>query len=179
MRKPRSESPTGAMYHVYARGNDGCSIFRDDGDRALYLRLLAEVTEQMGWSLLAYCLMDNHVHLIIQTREGNLGRGMQRLHGRFGAAFNRRHRRSGHLFQGRYGSTVIEDDGHLAMALRYVALNPVNARMCRRPEEHVWSSCRATLEGTTPPWLDRPLLLRCYEWLGGDPVERYAEMLAP
>jgi REP element-mobilizing transposase RayT len=179
MAKPRQEKPEGGVYHLYARGNDRCCIFRDVADRELYLRTLADVKERFGWMVLEYCLMDNHLHLIVETREGNLGDGMRVLQGRYAMAFNRRHGRSGHLFQGRYGSTVIEDDGHLCMAIRYVALNPPTAGLCARPQDWEWSSCRGNLEGNGPKWLDRDRVLQAFDWLGGDPCERYAHMIAP
>ena len=178
--KPRREDPNGGVYHLYARGNDGCLIFRDVADRELYLRLLGEVAERAGWRIVAYCLMGNHVHLVVETGEGNLGWGMQILHGRFARAFNVRHGRRGHLFQGRYGSTVIEDDGHMCMTLRYVELNPVNAGLCSRPEEWPWSSCRAiATDAAAPRFLDVERALQSFEWLGGDAAKRYAEMIEP
>ncbi len=168
--KPRNENPAGGVYHLYARGNDRCLIFRDDADRELYLRLLGVVREKARWKVLSFCLMDNHVHLVVETAEGNLGWGMQWLHGQFARAFNRRHGRTGHLFGERFGSTVIEDDGHLCMALRYVALNPVSAGLCERPEEWAWSSCAATLRGEKSRGVDVERVLASFDWLGGDPV---------
>jgi REP element-mobilizing transposase RayT len=179
MGKPRNENPEGGVVHVYARGNDRCVIFRDDADRELYLRLLAKVREKGRWKVLSYCLMDNHLHMVIETSEGNLGWGMQWLHSQYARAFNRRHGRSGHLFQGRYGSTTIEDDGHLCMTLRYVALNPVKARMCRRPEDWPWSSCARTLRGEGSPCVDVERVLESFDWLGGDRRRRYADMVTP
>jgi REP element-mobilizing transposase RayT len=178
--KCRNEDPKGGITHVYARGNDRCAIFRDDADREMYLRMLGGVLERTGARCLAYCLMTNHVHLVIQTREGNLAYLMQLLHSRYAQAFNRRHKRVGHLFQGRYGSTTIEDDGHLCMTLRYVELNPVTAHMCVRPEHFAWSSCRATLGRIAAPrWLNTEGALASFEWLGGDPCERYAAFVEP
>lgn len=179
MAKPRQEKPDGGVYHLYARGNDRCCIFRDAADREFYLRCLADVVERFGWICLEYCLMDNHLHLIVETKQGNLGDGMRVLQGRYAMAFNRRHGRSGHLFQGRYGSTVIEDDGHLCMAIRYVALNPPTAGLCARPEDWEWSSCGAILDDSAPKWLDRDRVLASFAWLGGDPLKRYADMVTP
>ena len=180
MARPRNENPDGGVYHVYGRGNDRCLIFRDVADRELYLRLLAEVAESSEWRVVSYCLMGNHVHLVIETRTGNLGRGMQRLHGRYAQAFNRRHGRVGHLFQGRFRSTVIEDDAHMCMAVRYVERNPVEAQLRKRPQDWPWSSCRAILTGVgVPKFLDVDRALASFEWMGGDPRKRYAAMIAP
>lgn len=180
MGERRNEDPNGGVTHVYARGNNRGAIFADDVDREIYLRMLGEVLERTGARCLAFNLMTNHVHLVVKTVEGNLGYTMQLLHGRYAQTFNRRHGRSGHLFQGRYGSTVIEDDMQMCMTLRYVDLNPVEAGMCERPEDWRWSSCRAVLgQEPAPKGLDVDAALASYEWLGGDPRERYAEMSEP
>src|SRR5215218_10333319 len=111
-RKPREEV-AGGIHHVYARGNNKALLFVDDVDREGYLWLLGTEVGRRRWRCLSYCLMDNHMHLLIETPEPNLGRGMQRLHGDFGRGFNRRHSRSGHVFQGRYGSKPVSDDEQL------------------------------------------------------------------
>ena len=115
-RKPRMEIAPG-MYHVYARGNDR-RLFRDDDDREAYLRLLGAVTLHRRWRTMAYCLMDNHVHFLVETVEPNLGRGMQRLHGGFAQRFNKRHGTTGHVFERRYGAVVITTASALASMTR-------------------------------------------------------------
>jgi REP element-mobilizing transposase RayT len=90
----------GGVAHVFARGNRQQLIFLDATDRRRYLDLLGRVARRLRWRCLAYCLMDNHVHLLIETRLPNLGRGMRELHGDYAQLFNKRHDRSGHLFQG-------------------------------------------------------------------------------
>src|SRR3712207_2241831 len=100
-------------HHVYARGNEGRVIFRDDADRSAYLRLLGAVVVRRRWSCLAYCLMDNHVHLLVEIPEPDLAEGMRQLHGDYARGFNDRHARSGHLFQGRYGSKLVTSDEQL------------------------------------------------------------------
>jgi REP element-mobilizing transposase RayT len=177
MARARMEKQDGGLYHVYARGNERQMLFRDEADRQLYVRLLAVAVERMGWRLIAYCLMGNHVHLIVETTEGNLGAGMQYLHSRYAMAFNKRYGRIGHLFHRPYGSTVIEDDVHACMTVRYVARNPVEAGLCDRPEDWAWSSVRATLEGRAPAWVDVERLHDFFAWLGGDPADTYAQMV--
>jgi putative transposase len=152
-RKPRAEVPN-STYHVFSRGNNRQPIFVDDTDRLLYMRLLGSVVRIMDWSCLAYCLMSNHVHLLIETRAANLGEGMKRLQGQYTQAFNRRHHRSGHLFQGRYETRRIESDRQLAATARYIDANPVEAELCATPESWPWSSAHDLHEGTAPPWLD-------------------------
>ena len=138
-RKPR-EDAEGGIFHVFARGNDQRLIYRDDSDRRRYLRLLAVTVERLGWRLLAYCLMDNHVHLLIETPYPNLAAGMQDLHGTYARTFNDRHGRSGHLFQGRYGAIRIKTDEQLGAVTEYIAMNPVKAGLCVTPDEWPWSN---------------------------------------
>jgi putative transposase len=171
-RRPREEFP-GAVHHVFARGIVRRSIFVDDDDRRAYLGLLGTVVIRQRWRCLAYCLMDNHVHLLLETPEPNLGAGMQRLHGTYGREFNDRHERSGHVFQGPYGSARVKRDAHLVMAAAYIAANPVEAGACRRPEDWSWSSHAALLRGTAPAWLDVPRMLGPFAAAGGDPWRRY------
>jgi REP element-mobilizing transposase RayT len=175
-RKPRQDIE--GIHHVYARGNNRNPIFADDVDRESYLATLRFVVRRMRWGCLAYCLMDNHVHLLLETREANLGRGMQRLHGLHGRAFNDRHKRSGHVFQGRYGSTLQTTDEQLWHTIAYVVRNPVEAGLCDQPQHWPWSSHAAMLRDALPTWMDPSRLLRCFEGIGGDPRERYAQLTA-
>jgi REP element-mobilizing transposase RayT len=145
----------GALYHLTARGNARADIFSDDEDRRLFLELLAQEISQQGWRCYAYCLMDNHYHLLIETPEPNLVAGMRRLNGTYTQAFNRRHGRVGHLFQGRYKSILVDRDSYGLELSRYIVLNPVRARMVKRPELWAWSSYRATAgQVAAPAWLD-------------------------
>src|SRR6059058_5588779 len=111
-RTPRQEAEA-AVHHVYARGVERRKIFMDDRDRRNYVARLAAVVGRQEWRLLSFCLMPNHVHLLVETTRPNLGDGMRLLHGGYAQAFNTRHSRSGHLFGGRYGSKRAEDDGQL------------------------------------------------------------------
>ncbi|HEX9982785.1 MAG TPA: transposase [Thermoanaerobaculia bacterium] len=150
----RIEFP-GAVYHVTSRGNDRKAIFKKDSDRNHFLTLLGEVVHRFGWSITAFALMTNHYHLVVQTPEANLSRGMHWLNGTYAAWFNRRHKRSGHLLQGRFKAFLIDEDAYHAQVLRYVVLNPVRAGLAGRPEQHRWSSYRATAGlAPAPEWLD-------------------------
>jgi putative transposase len=158
-RKPR-EDEAGAIHHVYARGNNRQAIFEDDFDRRAYLALVGEVVGRMEWRCLTYCLMPNHVHLLVETPAPNLATGMCRLQGQYARRFNRRHRRSGHLFQGRYGAVRVHDDAQLWMTIAYIARNPVASGLCRRADEWEWSSHAAIVAGKgRPAWLDVKRLL--------------------
>jgi REP element-mobilizing transposase RayT len=154
MARPLRLEFAGALYHVTTRGNARQKIYLDEQDRVLYLDLLGKEIEQQGWVCYAYCLMDNHYHLLIETPEANLVRGMRRLNGVYTQAFNRRHRRVGHLFQGRYKSIVVDKDSYLQELCRYIVLNPVRARVVKEPSRWQWSSYRATAaEVPAPLWL--------------------------
>ena len=151
----RIEFP-GAVYHATSRGNERGLIFRDDEDRRCFLAVLDRTVARWRWVVHAYCLMGNHYHLVIETPEPNLSRGMRQLNGEYTQAFNRRHGRVGHLFQGRFKALVVEKESHLLEVCRYVVLNPVRARGMRvaSPEDWPWSSYRATAgRESPPPWL--------------------------
>lgn len=139
----RIEFP-GALYHVTSRGNHRQDIFVDEEDRERFLGVLAHAARRHNWLCHAYCLMNNHYHLVIETPEGNLSKGMRQVGGVYTQAYNRRHSKTGHLFQGRYKAILIEKEGHLLEVIRYVVLNPVRAGAAKVPEEWRWSSYRGT-----------------------------------
>ena len=135
----------GQPHHVTQRGVRSLPIFRDDGDREMYLSLLQAQAEGHGLRFLAWCLMSNHVHLIVvPKREDSLARGIGEAHRLYTRAKNFAERVQGYLFQGRFGSCVL-DRQHLVRAARYVELNPVQAGMVARPEDYGWSSARLHL----------------------------------
>jgi REP-associated tyrosine transposase len=158
---------------VFARGNAKQLIFLDDPDRRMYLRMLRWVVKRVRWRCLAYCLMNNHVHLLIETPHANLGSGMQRLHGLYAQTFNDHHGRRGHLFQGRYGSVRMLSDEQLWTTVAYIAINPAAAGLCERPRDWPWSSHAGVTASAFPRWLDVPRLLSFFEGLGPDPRSRY------
>jgi REP element-mobilizing transposase RayT len=140
----RLEFP-GAVYHVMARGNAKQAIYLDDRDRVAFLEALWRICKRLDWQVWAYCLMNNHYHLLLQTAEPTLTQGMRDLNGVYAQAFNRRHGIVGHLFQGRYRSLVVDKAGYLLEVTRYIVLNPVRSGLCQLPEDWGWSSYRATL----------------------------------
>jgi REP element-mobilizing transposase RayT len=178
MPRPLRVELAGGVYHVFARGAVKQTIYLDTEDRERYLRTLGRVTRWMSWRCLAYCLMGNHVHLLIETPKPNLADGMQRLHGAYAQAFNQRHGKSGHVFEKRYGGRVINSDPHLWVVASYIARNPVEAGFCKAPEDWPWGSHQAIANATPPPWLDASRLLSYFEAMGGDPHERYLEYVA-
>jgi putative transposase len=149
----RIEFP-GAVYHVTGRGNARQRIYRSDADREAFLATLAHVVDRYGWRCHAYCLMDNHYHLLIETPKANLSIGMRQLNGRYTQTYNRHHRRVGHLFQGRFKAILVEKEAHLLELCRYVILNPVRAKAVKQPGEWKWSSYRATAgEAMAPEYM--------------------------
>ena len=148
------------MYHVTTRGNNREQVVWDDRDRAILLAAIDQAARRYGWIVLAYCLMTNHFHLVVQVPLGGLSEGMRLLNGGFARRMNARHGRVGHLFQNRFGATQIKRDSHLREACRYVVLNPVRAGLCKRPEEWRWSSYRACVGfELAPPFLAVDALL--------------------
>jgi REP element-mobilizing transposase RayT len=151
---------SGALYHVTSRGDRREAIYEDDADREAFLGVLAEVVERFNWLCHAYCLMTNHYHLVVETVEGNLSKGMRHLNGVYTPASNRRHNRSGHLFQGRFKGILVDKDAYLLELSRYVVLNPVLAGMVQLPDMWPWSSYRAMMgEAPAPKWLAVDALL--------------------
>ena len=139
------------MRHIWCRGNRKQPIFVDDFDRERFLVLLAKVSKKLGWRCVAYCLMGNHVHLVVDVPAFTISRGMQLLNGQYAQAFNRRHGYVGHLFQGRFSASRVDDDAYSLQVGRYVVLNPVRAGMVGDAVEWSWSSHRAMLGKVAPP----------------------------
>ena len=138
----------GAVYHVTARGDNREPIFFDDEDRRVYLALLARYKRHFQFTLYAYALMPNHVHLVLKPASGTvISRIMQCFTIAYARTFNRRHGRVGHVFQGRFHSRLITEDVYLLVVSRYIHLNPVRAKLVRAPGDFVWSSYRAYQDG--------------------------------
>jgi putative transposase len=157
-RKPRTEYE-GAIHHVTARGNAGGSIVDDENDRRDLIGRLAMVSEQFDWRVHSYCLLDTHVHAVIETPYPTLGLGMRRLLGGYAFQFNRRHNRFGHLFGGRYSASEVDSDQYALEICTYVVLTPVRAGLAQVPEEWEWSSYRSAAGlAYAPPFLETRLV---------------------
>src|SRR6185436_10757407 len=159
----------GAIYHVINRGDRGEAIFLKDQDRQLFLETLGETCAKTGWRVLAWCLMSNHFHLVLETPAANLVAGMKWFLGVYTSRFNRRHKLFGHLFSGRYKSLIVDGSGsgYLKTVCDYVHLNPVRARLIKedqRLESYRWSSygLYLGLPSRRPAWLRTERLLG--EW---------------
>ncbi|MSQ18615.1 MAG: transposase [Betaproteobacteria bacterium] len=178
MTRPLRIEYPGAVYHVTSRGNARQRVFLDGDDREAFLATLAWVVERFGWLCHAYCLMDNHFHLLIETPEANLSRGMRQLNGVYTQTFNRRHQRAGHLFRGRFKGILVEKDSYLLELSRYIVLNPVRAKVVKHPGRYAWSSYRATLGvAPVPPALTIDRLLERFAKTRSVAQKRYAEFV--
>ncbi len=155
MARPLRLEFAGALYHIMSRGDNKQVIFKTDHDRNRFFRVYSEIYKRLNWTTYAWCLMDNHYHLVVETPGPTLSEGMRLLNGIYTQYFNHAHGRVGHLFQGRFHSIVVDKDSYLVELVRYVVLNPVRSGLVRQPEEWPWSSYRATAGlDICPEWLD-------------------------
>ncbi len=160
MSRPLRLEYTDALYHVTSRGDRREDIYDDETDRQIFLTIFAESIERFNWLCYAYCLMDNHYHLLVQTPDANLSKGMRQLNGVYTQAYNRRHGKTGHLFQGRYKAILVDADTYLLELSRYIVLNPVKVGMVKQVGEWPWSSYPAMVgDISVPPWLSKDYLL--------------------
>ena len=174
----RIEFP-GALYHVTSRGDRREPIFEDDEDRLKFMEVLTEVVKRFNWVCHVFCLMTNHYHLVVETPEGNLSKGMRQLNGMFTQASNRRHKRVGHIFQGRFKGILVDKDSYLLELARYVVLNPVRAGMVKHPKEYPWSSYGMMVGYVqTPSWLAADGVLALFGTRRAEARRRYAQFVA-
>ena len=174
MARPLRIEFAGALYHVTSRGDGLEDIYLHDADREVFLGVLEEVCSRFNWLLHAYCLMSNHYHLLVETPDGNLSKGMRQLNGVYTQRFNQTHRRVGHVFQGRYKAILVQKNSYLLELARYIVLNPVRAGMVRDAGDWSWSSYRA-MTGiiNTPEWLHTDWILSAFSQSKKVAIERY------
>ena len=178
MARPLRIEYDGAVYHVTSRGNERKSIFKDDEDRMFFLDILKKVNDKYNLLCHAYCLMNNHYHLVIETPDGNLSKGMKQINGVYTQTYNKRHNRVGHIFQGRYKAILIQKESHLLEVSRYVVLNPVRATAVKHPEEWKWSSYRGTAGNDNPhPCLTTDWLLGQFGSKKRQSEKKYSEFV--
>ena len=160
MARPLRLEFAGALYHVTSRGDHQEDIFRSEDDRQDWLVVLGIVCDRFNWVVHAFCLMTNHYHLLLETVDGNLSKGMRQLNGLYTQRFNRRHHLVGHLFQGRYKAILVQKEAYLLELSRYIVLNPLRANMVNILEDWLWSSYSiVTGHEAAPVWLDTDWLL--------------------
>ncbi len=171
-RKPRLHYP-GACYHVILRGNAGHDVFFDTQDRNRFFFLLQEGIEKYDHRIHGYCLMTNHLHLVIQVGDVSLSRIMQNVSFRYTSYVNHRLKQVGHLFQGRYKALLIDADSYLLQIIRYVHNNPVRAAMVIKPEDYPWSSHNVYLGNSSVPWLTTDWVLSQFSMKKTQAIELY------
>ncbi|MDP5132877.1 MAG: transposase [Paraglaciecola sp.] len=175
MARPLRLEFAGALYHITSRGNERKAIYFDDTDFELFLTLLGKVCEQYNWVVNAYCLMTNHYHLLVETPDANLSKGMRQLNGTFTQAINRKHQRVGHLFQGRYKAILVDKNTYLLELSRYIVLNPIRANMVQNLEDWPWSNWQAVMgKAASPAWLATVALLSLFSKQRKTAREKYA-----
>ncbi len=174
MARPLRIELAGGLYHVTSRGDRREDIFIDDQDRRRWLQIFGQVCDRFNWACYAYCLMPNHYHVVVETAEANLSKGMRQLNGVYTQRFNRVHDRVGHVFQGRYKAILVERDSYLLELSRYVVLNPVRAGLVRQAQDWPWSSHQAVI-GTQdgPEWLQTDWLLARFGTQRRAAIQRY------
>jgi putative transposase len=161
-RRPRVQY-SGAIHHVTSRGASRATLFRTDRDYSVFLATLAGAIGSTRWQCLAYCLMPNHYHLLLETPQPNLSEGMHHLNGTYARRFNAEHDHAGHVFDSRFHTALVTRESHLFQTARYIVLNPVRAAIANRPEDWRWSSYRATSAITrSPSWLRSARLLALF-----------------
>lgn len=166
-RKPREWYP-GSFFHLMSRGNRKDRIFRSSYDFMYFLRLLESTKEKYPFVLHAFCLMTNHFHLLVETREVSISKIMQTFLKRFTDFYNWKYDLVGHLFQGRYTSCIIKNDPYFKEVSRYIHMNPVKAGIVRHAEDYPYSSYSAYLTGQDMKILNKERVL---SFFGGDNSE--------
>lgn len=164
MTRPLRIQYPGAVYHVTARGSERAKIFKTKGDRERFLSYLESAYERYGAIVYAYCLMDTHYHLLLETPHANLSRICHFINGAYTTYFNLRTDRSGHLFQGRYRAILVEKDAYALELSRYIHLNPLRAGLVNDPSGYVWSSYPCYIGNTKrPEWLAIDFILEYFK----------------
>lgn len=153
-----------AIYHIIARGNEGRNIFFEKCDFKIFLKHLLVKSRRFNVVIYCYCLMNNHFHLMLKTKEANLSDFMKRLLGDYACNINRKYKRVGHLFQGRYKAILIGEEKYLLQLSRYIHLNPCKANIIQVPEKYEWSSMKAYLKNGKYSFLSSYEILRCFEY---------------
>jgi REP element-mobilizing transposase RayT len=169
----------GGVHHVTAKSPSRRLLFHDDQDRQWYLQLLATEIQLRGWRLFSYCLLSNHLHLLLETPHPDLGEGFKRIHEQFAVRINRSRSEGGHLFGARFYNKLVYSQRHLVACLRYIARNPVDAGICRLPREWPWGAHRA-LAGFSepPPFLDVTGVLGYLAPKPGEARVNYVQLVA-
>jgi putative transposase len=179
MARPLRIEFAGALYHVTSRGDGREDIYAGGDNRKVWLEVLGQVCDRFNWAIHAYCQMGNHYHLLVETPDGNLAKGMRQFNGVYTQRFNQGHNRVGHVFQGRYKAILVQKEVYLLELSRYVVLNPVRAHVVRTARDWVWSNYRATAGmAPAPEWLDTEGTLAAFGEQKQDAQSAYRRFVA-
>ncbi|KKU34303.1 MAG: Toxin-antitoxin system, toxin component, RelE family [Candidatus Uhrbacteria bacterium GW2011_GWE2_46_68] len=163
MTRPLRIEYPGAFYHIISRGNAHQDIYLDNKDRQNFLMNLQHCLRSHSLRCHAYCLMNNHYHLLLETPRGNLSQAMRDINGLYTQKFNKRHKRIGHVLQGRYKAFLVEKDAYLLQIARYIVLNPLKAGIVNHPKKWRWSSYSITAGlRESPTWFDSSVILALF-----------------
>lgn len=149
MSRQRRKLSSSQIYHIMLRGNSGRDIFIDDEDKHRFLNILTNKKKDNEFVIYAYCLMDNHTHLLLKENKDNISHIMKRIGTAYAVYFNKKYQQNGHLFQDRFKSEVIEAEPYLLAVIRYIHNNPLKARLVKLPEDYKWSSYSEYLKNRT------------------------------
>lgn len=178
MARPLRLELAGGLYHVTSRGDRREAIYDDDADREKWLEILGHTCKRFNWRCHAYCLMDNHYHIVIETADGNLSKGMRHLNGVYTQYYNIKHARIGHVFQGRFKGILVERDEYLLELARYVVLNPTRANLTRTIGAWKWSSYKDMIgKVTAQPWLATDWILGQFGKQRKTATEKYIDFV--
>ena len=175
-RKKRIWYP-GAIYHIINRGNRKSELFRDSADNKYFIELILEAKKKYQFKLLCYCLMVNHYHLEIKTGEIEIWKIMRQINLHYAKYFNHKYGLSGHLFQGRYGSNLIENNYKKLLVSRYIHLNPVRANLVSEAEKYRWSSYGDYLNKKESKIVETDILLSFFGENSREKYKDYVESL--
>jgi putative transposase len=175
-RKPRIHYP-GAFYHVILRGNNKQQIFFSNQDREYFYSLLQEGVSRFNYRIHAFCLMTNHVHLLLQVGIIPLSKVIHNLCFRYSKNINKLQSKVGHLFQGRYKAILVDTDSYLLELVRYIHLNPVRAKMVGNPESYYWNSHRAYIKIDKTSWLTKNFVLGCFDQSEDTAITKYLDFM--
>ena len=178
MARPLRLELAGGLYHVTSRGDRRENIYDSDEDREKWLETLGHTCRRFNWRCHAYCLMDNHYHIVVETAEANLSKGMRQLNGVYTQYYNRQHGRVRHVFQGRYKGILVERDEYLLELSRYVVLNPIRANMIKNIKDWKWSSYNAMIgQEDVQSWLEIDWILGRFSKQRKRAIEKYVNFV--
>ena len=149
-------------HHVYNRGVAKGKVFEDEKDKAKFIELMASAAREYKFNIHAFCLMDNHYHILVQNTRENLSSGMRQLNAQYASYFNKQHDRVGHLWQGRFKSWFVLDEKYLFTLFKYIENNPVKAGICQKIGEYLYCATYSILKDAVPPFLQNSFVLRDY-----------------